>query len=60
MVYDSLMADRRISFVSSPGIREALEEVAKKEDRTMSYMVNRILREYLEKRGYSFGPPPQK
>ena len=37
-----------IGFKTTPQIRAALEEFAKKEDRSMSYIINRALIEYLQ------------
>lgn len=36
-----------IGFKTTPKIREKLEEMAKKEDRSISYIVNRILSSHL-------------
>ena len=35
-----------IGFKTTPEIRKALESIAEKEDRSMSYIINRILTEY--------------
>ena len=40
-----------IGFKTTPEIRKALEEIAESEDRTISYIINRILQNYLEKEG---------
>lgn len=36
-----------IGFKTTPEVKAALEEIALKEDRTISYIINRILSEYL-------------
>ena len=36
-----------IGFKTTPAIKEALESIAEQEDRSVSYIVNRILTEYL-------------
>lgn len=36
-----------IGFKTTPEIKAALEEIAEREDRTISYIINRILEEYL-------------
>lgn len=38
-----------IGFKTTPEIKKALEEMAEAEDRTVSYIVNRILKDYLER-----------
>ncbi len=38
-----------IGFKTTPEIKEALEEMARKDDRTVSYIVNKILKEYIER-----------
>lgn len=40
-----------IGFKTTPEIRKALEQIAESEDRSISYIINRILLEYLEKEG---------
>lgn len=40
-----------IGFKTTPEIRKALEEIAENEDRSISYIINRILQNYLEKEG---------
>lgn len=40
-----------IGFKTTPEIRKALEEIAESEDRSISYIINRILLDYLEKGG---------
>lgn len=40
-----------IGFKTTPEIRKALEEIAETEDRSISYIINRILQQYLEKGG---------
>lgn len=40
-----------IGFKTTPEIRKALEEIAESEDRSISYIINRILLEKLEKEG---------
>lgn len=37
-----------IGFKTTPEIRKALEAIAQNEDRSISYIINRILKEYLE------------
>ena len=39
-----------IGFKTTPEIKKALEEIAESEDRTVSYIVNKILKKYLEGR----------
>ena len=39
-----------IGFKTTPEIREKLEQIAEKEDRTISYIINKILEEYLTKK----------
>ncbi len=39
-----------IGFKTTPEIKKALAEIAEKEDRTISYIINRILQEYMERR----------
>ncbi len=39
-----------IGFKTTPEIRSKLEEIAEKEDRTISYIINKILQEYLERK----------
>lgn len=36
-----------IGFKTTPEIKAALEKIAESEDRTISYIINRILEEYL-------------
>ncbi len=38
-----------IGFKTTPEIRKELEKIAEREDRSISYIINRILSEYLEK-----------
>lgn len=38
-----------IGFKTTPEIRKELEKIAELEDRSLSYIINRILSEYLEK-----------
>lgn len=40
-----------IGFKTTPEIKAALEEIAEREDRTISYIINRILEEYLTPSG---------
>lgn len=40
-----------IGFKTTPEIRKALEEIAETEDRSISYIINRILQQYLENSG---------
>ena len=40
-----------IGFKTTPEIRKELERIAKTEDRSISYIINRILQQYLEKEG---------
>lgn len=40
-----------IGFKTTPEIRKALEEIAEKEDRSISYIINKILIEKLEEQG---------
>lgn len=40
-----------IGFKTTPEIRKALEKIAESEDRSISYIINRILQNYLEKEG---------
>ena len=37
-----------IGFKTTPEVKEALELIATKEDRSISYIINRILMEYLK------------
>lgn len=37
-----------IGFKTTPDVKAALEEIAEKEDRSVSYIINRILTEYLK------------
>lgn len=37
-----------IGFKTTPEIKQALEKIAEAEDRTVSYIINRILEEYLK------------
>lgn len=37
-----------IEFKTTPEIKQALEKIAENEDRTISYIINRILEEYLK------------
>ena len=37
-----------IGFKTTPEIKQALEKIAESEDRTVSYIINRILEEYLK------------
>lgn len=37
-----------VGFKTTPEIKEALDYIATKEDRTISYIVNRIIKEHLE------------
>lgn len=36
-----------IGFKTTPEVKAALEKIAEKEDRSVSYIINRILSEYL-------------
>lgn len=36
-----------IGFKTTPEIKSALEEIAEREDRTVSYIINRILEQHL-------------
>lgn len=36
-----------IGFKTTPEIKTSLEEIAEREDRTLSYIINRILEHYL-------------
>lgn len=38
-----------IGFKTTPEIRKEIERIAQSEDRSISYIINRILQEYLEK-----------
>lgn len=38
-----------IGFKTTPEIRKELERIAESEDRSISYIINRILQQYLEK-----------
>lgn len=40
-----------IGFKTTPQIRQELEEIAKEEDRSISYIINRILSEYFAQHG---------
>lgn len=40
-----------ITFRTDENTKRTLEEMAKTEDRTLSYIINRILNEYLTKEG---------
>lgn len=44
MVKKSVM----IGFKATPELKEALEQIAEKEDRTLSYIINRALEKYVE------------
>lgn len=36
-----------IGFKTTPELKKALEEIAEKEDRTLSYVINKILENYV-------------
>lgn len=36
-----------IGFKTTPEVKEKLEEIAEKEDRSVSYIINKIISEYL-------------
>lgn len=38
---------KMVGFMTTPEIKAALLEIARKEDRSISYIINRILQEYL-------------
>lgn len=40
---------KKITFRTDEEIKNYLEELAKREDRTLSYIVNKILEEYIKK-----------
>lgn len=40
-----------IGFKCTPEIRKALEQIAEEEDRSISYIINRVLTEYLKTKG---------
>ena len=40
-----------IGFKTTPEIKAALEEIAEREDRTLSYVINKILENYLKENG---------
>jgi len=48
-----MTANRPIPFKPDPGIREALEDLRAKNDRSISWLVNHLLRGALEGLGYS-------
>lgn len=39
---------KMIGFMTTPEVKAALSEIAEKEDRSLSYIINRILQQYLE------------
>lgn len=40
-----------IGFKCTPEIRKALEQIAEEEDRSISYIINRVLTEYFKSKG---------
>lgn len=39
---------KMVGFMTTPEVKAALMEIARKEDRSISYIINRILQEHLE------------